>query len=85
MQVAVSSVPLAMTLLQPNTTTIPNFADIELVETEDAGCFFGVKTDGKGIRWASLLQTWLELQSGDARQQDAAKDLYQQLLRELRK
>jgi uncharacterized protein YfdQ (DUF2303 family) len=31
------------------------------------------------------LQTWLELQSGDARQQDAAKDLREQILKEARR
>jgi hypothetical protein len=58
---------------------------VELVETDEAGFFFGNETDGKGVRWASRLQTWLELQSGDARQQDAAKDLREQLLKEARR
>lgn len=82
--IAVSSLPLSFTLLGGMPESVPDFADVELVETEEAGFFFGNETDDRGIRWASRLQTWLELQSGDARQQDAAKDLRDQILRELK-
>jgi len=84
-RIAVSSLPLALTLLGGTPESVPNFADVELVETDEAGFFFGNETDGKGVRWASRLQTWLELQSGDARQQDAAKDLREQILKEARR
>lgn len=84
-RIAVSSLPLALTLLGGTPESVPNFADVELVETDEAGFFFGNETDGKGVRWASRLQTWLELQSGDARQQDAAKDLREQILQEARR
>jgi hypothetical protein len=84
-RIAVSSLPLALTLLGGTAESVPNFADVELVETEEAGFFFGNERDEKGIRWASRLQTWLELQSGDARQQDAAKDLREQILKEGRR
>ena len=84
-RIAVSSLPLAVTLLGGTPESVPNFADVELVETDEAGFFFGNETDEKGIRWASRLQTWLELQSGDARQQDAAKDLRDQILKEVRR
>lgn len=81
-RIAVSSMPLAMTLLDGAPESVPNFADIELLETDEAGLFFGNETDASGIRWASRLQTWLELRSGDARQQDAAKDLRDQIIKE---
>jgi hypothetical protein len=84
-RIAVSSLPLALTLLGGTPESVPNFADVELVETDEAGFFFGNETDEKGVRWASRLQTWLELQSGDARQQDAAKDLREQILKEARR
>jgi hypothetical protein len=84
-RIAVSSLPLALTLLGGTPESVPNFADVELVETDEAGFFFGNETDETGIRWASRLQTWLELQSGDARQQDAAKDLRVQILKEVRR
>lgn len=78
--IAVSSLPLAITLLGGTTEPVPNFADVELMETQEPGFFFANETDEKGIRWASRLQTWLELQSGDARQQDAASDLRGQII-----
>jgi hypothetical protein len=81
-RIAVSSLPLAMTVLRGTPEPVPNFAEVELMETDEQGFFFGNETDEKGIRWASRLQTWLELQSGDARQQDAAKDLRDQILKE---
>lgn len=81
-RIAVSSLPLAMTLLVGTPEPVPNFADVELMETDEPGCFFGNEIDEKGTRWASRLQTWLELQSGDARQQEAAKDLRLQILEE---
>lgn len=84
-RIAVSRLPLALTLLGGKPESVPNFADVELVETDEAGFYFGNETDKKGIRWASRLQTWLELQSGDARQQDAAKDLREQILKEARR
>lgn len=79
-KIAVSSLPLAQTLLNAESESVPNFADVELVETDEAGFFFGNEVDGNGARWASRLQAWLELQSGDARQQDVARDLREQIL-----
>ena len=58
-----------------------NFADLELVESEERGFFYANETDKNGVRWASRLQTWLELQSGDGRQQQAARDVRAQLLK----
>ncbi|RYD36439.1 MAG: hypothetical protein EOP86_05955 [Verrucomicrobiaceae bacterium] len=79
-QLAVSSIPQAMALLDATPETVRNFADIELVESDEAGFFFSNETDSEGLRWASRLQTWLELQSGDARQREAARELRDQLL-----
>jgi hypothetical protein len=80
-KIAVSSLPLGMTLLHGSPESIPNFADIELVETEDPGFFFQHETDENGVRWASRLQEWLELQSGDARQREAANEIKTQILK----
>ncbi len=77
---AVSDAVLAMTLLQGNPEPIPSFADFELIETDSPDFYFGNEIDERGVRWASRLQTWLELQCGDARQQDAARELRKQLL-----
>jgi hypothetical protein len=83
-RIAVSDLPLAITLLSGQPEPVPNFADVELLETEEPGLYFGNAVDEAGVRWASRLQTWLELQSGDARQQIAAKDLRSQILKEAR-
>ena len=60
---------------------MPSFADLELFETDEPGFFFETTTDENGMRWASRLQTWLELQAGDARQQEAARDVRRQIVR----
>ena len=64
---------LAESLLGGVPESVPGFADLELLETDEPGFFFETLTDENGVRWASRLQTWLELQAGDARQQAAAK------------
>ncbi len=61
---------------------MPNFADVELFETSEAGFYFGNQCDTDGLRWASRIQTWIELSNGDARQQDAAREIREQILRE---
>lgn len=75
-QVAVSNLSEAVELLGGKEERVPNFADVELQETDEPGYFFEHKIDAKGIRWASLLQTWIELKNGDARQQDAARAIH---------
>lgn len=79
-RLAVSSLPLAMELLGGIPEPVPNFADVELLETDEPGFYFGNETDEQGIRWASKVQTWLELNSGDARQQDAARAVRDRIL-----
>lgn len=81
LRVAVSNLENASTLLRGTPEPVPSFAEVELLETDEPGFFFASETDEKGIRWASRLQTWLELQAGDARQQHAARDLRTQLLK----
>lgn len=79
---AVSSASLAMTLLNGKREQVPSFADVELIETDAPDFYFANDTDEKGIHWASRLETWLELQHGDARQQEAAQDLRIQILKD---
>lgn len=84
LRIAVSNLPLASTLLNGLPESVPNFADVELIESGETGFYFGNVVDEKGVRWASRLQAWLELQTGDARQQDAARDLKTQILKDIR-
>ncbi|WP_338285193.1 hypothetical protein [Luteolibacter sp. LG18] len=64
--------------------TIPKvrgFARYLFVSTKDDGYFFHNETDAAGWRWADPLQTWLELQAGDARQKAAADDIGKHLFK----
>ncbi len=47
------------------------FANIELLRTNDARVYFDARGEN-GVPFASPIQTWLELASGDKRQKDAA-------------
>jgi hypothetical protein len=84
-RIVVSDIVLALARLGGIPEPVPNFADIELLQTEDSGAFFDQETDANGVRWAGKLQTWLELQAGDARQQEAAKEIREQILKEVQK
>lgn len=59
------------------TTSFPN---IELLETPEESPYFDAH-EHDGVVWASPLQTYLELQCGDAREQDAAQKIRAELLR----
>lgn len=79
MRIAVSRISTAIDLLGGQEERVPNFADVELLETDEPGFYFANEMGDDGIRWADKLQTWIELANGDARQQDAAKDIRHQL------
>lgn len=81
-RIVVSDMGLALARLGGTPEPVPSFADIELLESEDQEAFFDLEVDENGVRWAGKLQTWLELQAGDARQQEAAKDIREQILKE---
>jgi hypothetical protein len=53
---------------------------IVLIETQDDAAFIASEQDNNGVRYASRIQTWLELNAGDARQRETAKDLYQTII-----
>jgi hypothetical protein len=83
LRIAVSNLSQAESRLAGVPEPVFGFADLELLETDEPGYFFETSTDETGVRWASRLQTWLELQSGDARKQAAGRDLKRQVLRGL--
>ncbi len=80
-QVAVTNLKAALEALGGKRESVPHFGDLELLETDEPGFYFQNEVDGKGIRWASRIQTWLELQTGDARQKEAARDIRMQLIK----
>lgn len=84
-RVAVNNLKLAESLLSLTPESVASFADIVLMETKDDGYFFANERDHEGVRYASRIQTWLELNSGDARQRETAKDLYKAIIEESRR
>jgi hypothetical protein len=75
LQVAVSNLRKAKEWLQGEEESIPNFADVTLLESDEPGYYFDNDVDENGLRWASVLQTWIELANGDGRQKDAAREI----------
>ena len=80
MDVAVTDLGRAVTCLEGRVETVPGYADVRLLETEEPGFYFDVSVADNGVRWASRLQTWIELRNGDARQQTAAREIRGQLV-----
>lgn len=71
--------------LSPRETT--RFPDLEIYAAPDETVYFNTDNEPVGgtiVRWASLLQTYLEMQSGDARLQDSAAPLKERILDALR-
>jgi len=81
LKVAVSDLKLAEPLLSLTSESVPSFADIVLIETKDDAAFFTNEQDEDGVRYASRIQTWIELNAGDARQRETAKNLYQSIIK----
>jgi len=79
LKIAVSDLPTALKLLDGKEEDIPNFADVELIESSEPAYYHANKVDN-GIRWANQLQVWLELSKGDARQQDVAREIRNQII-----
>ena len=52
-------------------TTASRFPNLEIIDTQDATVFFDARQD-EGFYWASPVQTYLELMSGDKRDQETA-------------
>ena len=58
------------------------FPDIELIETNDPLAYFDTRMED-GLPYASTIQCWLELQAGDKRERDAARQVRQRIVDEL--
>jgi hypothetical protein len=80
-KVTVSDLKLAESLLSLTPESVPSFADIALIETQDDAAFFVNEQDEDGVRYASRIQTWLDLNAGDARERETAKDLYPSIIK----
>lgn len=58
------------------------FPNLELIETEDDRVYFDTRQE-QGFRWASPVQVYLELMSGDKRDQETAIQVRDQILRDV--
>jgi hypothetical protein len=71
-QLYVESLSQASDLLMLKPTRL--FPTVELIEEKSPVPYFNACNDGSQ-RWASPIQTWLELSAGDPREQIAAQQL----------
>ena len=67
-----------------NITKTDMFANLEIFQTDDLRVFFDPR-EKDGIPFASPVQTYLELISGDKRQQDAAEQVRRGILADIEK
>ncbi|MCH7592837.1 MAG: hypothetical protein IH989_08670 [Planctomycetes bacterium] len=51
------------------------FANLELFETQTQFAYFDIRRDQDGFAWASPVQTYLELMSGDKRERETAEQI----------
>ncbi|GGB84291.1 hypothetical protein GCM10008019_45390 [Deinococcus soli (ex Cha et al. 2016)] len=56
------------------------FVNLEILELPDPSAAYATILDDEGVRWASALQTYLEMQAGEIRLQESAQPLRQRLL-----
>lgn len=73
----------ALRRIGPVTEESTRFPNIELLETEDPLVYFDPRSRD-GVPWASPIQTWLELATGDKREQQAAEQVRNRILDSLR-
>lgn len=68
--------------IEPIIDRSSRFPNVELIETRDPTVYFDLRSRD-GIPWASPIQTWLELATGDKRQQQAALQVRERIIKEL--
>ncbi len=83
LQVYCSNLKRALDLLEERFRETPRFANVELFETRDEFAFFDSRLVD-GIPWASHVQVFLELMSGDKRDQETADQVRDRILRDIR-
>ncbi len=59
------------------------FADLTVVQTDDRTPFFDARSDKTGLVYASPVQTFLELATGDKRDREMAEQVHEHIRREL--
>lgn len=69
--------------LKPSLTAAARFPNLQLFETDDDLAYFDVRREGV-VRWASPVQTYLELMTGDKRERETAEQVKGVILAEAR-
>jgi hypothetical protein len=82
-QVYCDSIRGALDLLGTRIRETPRFANVELLQTSDTFVYFDPRVV-KGVPWASPVQVFLELMSGDKRDRETADQVRDRILQELR-
>lgn len=78
------SLPAAIQSLGSAAKETDRFVNLELLETSDPTVYFDAREDGQ-LRFASPIQTFLELQAGDKREQETAVQVRDQILGETKR
>lgn len=84
LMVAVTDMEAALKQIEWSPEPVKNFADAVLFETDEPGVFFANNMDAAGVRWADMIQSYIELSNGDARMKEAAGDIREQIMRGLK-
>jgi len=79
-KVYVSDMSKALENLGNTIENVSHFADLELTYTNNPCVYFDASQDSDGIIWASEIQAFLELMTGDARQREVAQSLRKKIL-----
>lgn len=66
-------------MIELETSPVPAFAHLSVIETESPTAFFQTVRSGNTI-WSGPVATWLAFASGDARQKNMASPLYKELI-----
>lgn len=82
LQVYCSNLKRALDVLGERFQETSHFANVELFETRDEFAFFDPRVMD-GIPWASPVQVFLELKSGDKRDQETADQVRDRILQEI--
>jgi len=59
------------------------FADLTIIETSDRTPFFDARTERGGLTYASPIQSYLELATGDKRDQEMAGEIRKAIIRDI--
>jgi hypothetical protein len=78
-----SNIRKALDVLGTRFRETSRFSNVELAETIEDSVYFDAKVE-RGVVWASPVQVFLELMSGDKRDRETADQVRDRILQDLR-